>query len=284
MFSCLEMALNVHKTKLGGIIVKNVKRILLLALAFVVLSSFSASAADKGKIVIGASPFPHAEILKVAAKQLEKEGYKVEIKEFNDYVTPNMALADGSLDANFFQHIPYLDNMVKEQKLPLVWIVKVHIEPLGLYSKKIKKIDEIKKGSTIAVPNDPTNGARALRLLEKAGLIKVKAGDMVTARDITENPRDLKIVELEAAQLPRTLDDTTASVINTNFAVEAGLIPAKDAIMIEGKDSPYANVVAVRKDDVNKPAIKALAKAMNSPEVKKFIQTELVPKGIVPAF
>ena len=263
---------------------KNVKRILLLALAFVILSSISAFAADKGKIVIGASPFPHAEILKVAAKQLEKEGYKVEIKEFNDYVTPNMALADGSLDANFFQHIPYLDNMVKEQKLALVWIVKVHIEPLGLYSKKVKKIDEIKKGSTIAVPNDPTNGARALRLLEKAGLIKVKAGDLVTARDITENPRDLKIVELEAAQLPRTLDDTTASVINTNFAVEAGLIPAKDAIVIEGKDSPYANVVAVRKADVNKPAIKALAKAMNSPEVKKFIETELVPKGIVPAF
>lgn len=263
---------------------KNLKLVLLLALTFVVLQLGTAFAADKGKIVIGASPFPHAEILKVAAKQLEKEGYKLEIKEFNDYVTPNIALADGSLDANFFQHIPYLENMSKEQKLPLTWIAKVHIEPLGLYSKKIKKLDEIKKGDTIAVPNDPTNGARALRLLEKSKLIKLKAGDLITARDITENPRGLKIVELEAAQLPRTLDDTVASVINTNFAVEAGLIPAKDAIIVEDKDSPYVNVVAVRKDEVNKPAIKALAKAVNSPEVKKFILTELVPKGIVPAF
>lgn len=263
---------------------KRTKIILFLSLAFVVLSSFSSLAADKGKILIGASPFPHAEILKVAVKQLEKEGYKVEIKEFNDYVTPNIALADGSLDANFFQHIPYLDNMTSEQKLPLVWIVKVHLEPLGLYSAKVKKLGEIKNGSLIAIPNDPTNCARALRLLEKAGLIKVKAGDLVTARDITENPRALKVVELEAAQLPRTLSDTAASVINTNFAVEANLIPMRDAIIIEDMDSPYANVVAVRKDDVNKPAIKALAKAMNSPEVKKFIETELVPKGIVPAF
>jgi len=225
-----------------------VKTALALALAFVVLQSAAAFAADKGKIVVGASPFPHAEILKVAAKQLEKEGYKLEIKEFNDYVTPNIALADGSLDANFFQHIPYLDNMVREQKLPLVWIAKVHIEPLGLYSKKIKKLSEIKKGATIAVPNDPTNGARALRLLEKNGLIKVRAGDLITARDITENKLGLKIVELEAAQLPRTLNDTVASVINTNFAVEAGLIPATDAIVIEDKDSPYANVLAIRKD------------------------------------
>lgn len=263
---------------------KNLKIIVFLALILVVIQLSSAFAADNGKIVVGASPFPHAEILKVAAKQLEKEGYKLEIKEFNDYVTPNIALADGSLDANFFQHIPYLENMAKEQKLPLTWIAKVHIEPLGLYSKKIKKLGEIKKGATIAVPNDPTNGARALRLLEKNGLIKVKAGDLVTARDITENPRSLKIVELEAAQLPRTLDDTIASVINTNYAVEAGLIPAKDAIIVEDKDSPYVNVVAIRKDEVNKPSIKALAKAVNSPEVKQFIQTELVPKGIVPAF
>ena len=160
----------------------------------------------------------------------------------------------------------------------------MHIEPLGLYSKKIKKIEELKKGDTIAIPNDPTNGARALRLLAKNGLIQVKAGELVTAKDVTANPKSLKIVELDAAQLPRTLQDVTASVINTNFAVEGGLVPSKDALIREGKDSPYANVVAVRKADADKPWVKALVKACNSPEVKKFVQTQLVPKGIFPAF
>lgn len=263
---------------------KSAARILLTLFILCILASSAAFAADKGKIVIGVSPFPHGEIVKVAAKELQKEGYTVEIKEFNDYITPNIALSDGSLNANFFQHIPYLENMVKDQKLDLAWIAKVHIEPLGIYSKKIKKIDEIKNGQTVAIPNDPTNGARALRLLEKAGLIKVKEGALVTARDITSNPKKIKVIELEAAQLPRTLDDTVVSVINTNFAVEAGLVPAKDAIVIEDKDSPYTNIVAVRKADLDKPEIKALAKAMNSAEVKKFIETELVPKGIVPAF
>ena len=258
-------------------------KILAIAAALVATFALSAFAAET-KIVVGVTPFPHGEIIKVAAGLMEAEGYKVEIKEFNDYVTPNIALNDGSLTANFFQHIPYLDNMVNEQKLDLVWVAKVHIEPLGLYSKKIKALDEIKEGATIAIPNDPTNGARALRLLEKAGLVKVKEGDLVTARDITDNPKKLKIVELEAAQLPRTLDDTAASVINTNFAVEAGLIPAKDAIIIEDKDSPYANVLVVRAADRDKPEIRALVKAVNSAEMKKFIETELVPKGIVPAF
>ncbi|MDR1508877.1 MAG: MetQ/NlpA family ABC transporter substrate-binding protein [Synergistaceae bacterium] len=244
----------------------------------------AAFAADKTEIVIGVTPFPHAEIAKIASPLLEAEGYKLEIKEFNDYITPNIALSDGSLTANFFQHVPYLENMASEQKLDITWVAKVHIEPLGLYSKKIKSLDEIKEGASIAIPDDPTNGARALRLLEKAGLIKVKEGELITVRDVTDNPRGIKIVELEAASLPRTLDDTTASVINTNYAVEADLIPSRDAITIEDKDSPYANVVAVRAADVDKPEIKALVKAINSPEVKKFIEDELVPKGIVPAF
>ena len=263
---------------------KHSGRILLLALFLLAVLPFASFAADKGKIIIGVSPFPHGEIVKVAAKQLNAQGYTVEIKEFNDYVTPNIALSDGSLTANFFQHIPYLENMVKDQKLDLIWVAKVHIEPIGIYSKKLKNLNDIKDGSSVAIPNDPTNCARALRLLEKAKLIKVKQGALVTARDITSNPKKLKIVELEAAQLPRTLEDTAASVINTNFAVEAGLIPAKDALLIESKDSPYTNVVAVRKSDKDKPEIKALVKAINSPEVKKFIETELVPKGIVPAF
>jgi D-methionine transport system substrate-binding protein len=263
---------------------KSARKVLLIALALLAILPAGSFAADDKKIVIGVTPFPHAEIVKVAVPLLEKEGYTVDIKEFNDYVTPNIALNDGSLTANFFQHIPYLDDQVKNQNYDIVWVAKVHIEPLGIYSKKVKSVGEIPSGATIAVPNDPTNNARALRVLEKAGLIKVKPGELVTARDITDNPKNIKIVELEAAQLPRTLDDTTASVINTNFAVEAGLIPAKDAIAIEDKDSPYANILVVRKADVDKPAIKALAKALNSPEVKKYIEVELVPKGIVPAF
>ena len=260
------------------------KVILSLAVLVLGLSSLAASAADGAKLVVGATPFPHAEILKVAAPLLKTDGYDLEVREFNDYVTPNIALNDGSLSANFFQHVPYLENQASEQKLDITWVAKVHIEPLGLYSKKVKALDEIKDGSSIAIPNDPTNCARALRLLEKAGLIKVKDGDLVTARDVTENPKKIRLDELEAAMLPRTLDDETASVINTNYAVEAGLIPARDAITIEDKDSPYANVVAVRKIDADKPEIKALIKAINSPEVKKFIEEELVPKGIVPAF
>lgn len=258
------------------------KTLLALLIAFVTLT---APAYAAGKVItVGVTPFPHKDIMTVAKGLLEKEGYQLVIKEFTDYVTPNTALAEGSLDANFFQHIPYLDNMNKERKLGLAWVAKVHIEPLGLYSIKLKKLDELKDGAQISIPNDPTNGARALRLLEKHDLIKVKAGELVTAKDITDNPRKLKIRELDAAQLPRTLRDVAAAVINTNFAVEANMIPARDAIVIEGSDSPYVNVVVVREADKDKAEIKALVKAVNSPEVKKFIEKELVPKGIVAAF
>jgi D-methionine transport system substrate-binding protein len=220
----------------------------------------------------------------VAKPLLVKEGYNLEIKEFTDYVIPNTALAEKQLDANFFQHVPYLENMNKEKGLQLVWIAKAHIEPLGLYSKKIKSLDQLKKGDIISVPSDPTNGARALRLLEANGLITLKPGELVTAKDVTDNPKGIKIMELEASQLPRTLPDVTASVINTNFAGEAGLIPSRDAIIIEGKDSPYANIVVVREADKDSPKAKALAKAVNSPEVREYIVKELEPKGIVPAF
>ena len=257
-------------------------RILALVLTLVLALPALCGAAEK--IVIGVTPFPHGEIAKKMKPLLEKEGFILEIKDFTDYIQPNMALAEKSLNANFFQHIPYLENMNKEKNLGLVWVAKVHIEPLGIYSKKIKKLSELKKGDRIAIPNDPTNGARALKLLQKSGLIKIKDGALVTAKDITSNPKGLKIIELDAAQLPRTLEDTTASVINTNFAVEAGLIPTKDALVLEGKDSPYANVIAVREADKDSPAVKALVKAVNSPEVKAYIVKELEPKGIVPAF
>ena len=256
---------------------------LVLALLVILALPFAAFAENK-TITIGVTPFPHKDIMLVVKDLLAKEGYDLVIKEFTDYVQPNMALAEKSLDANFFQHIPYLDNMNKEKDLKLTWVAKVHIEPLGLYSHKIKSLDELKDGDSLSVPSDPTNCARALRLLEANGLIKIKEGELVTAKDITDNPKNLKIMEIEAAQLPRTLDDVAASVINTNFAGEAGLIPSKDAIVIEGKDSPYANIIAVREADKDSAAIKALAKAANSPEVKAYIVKELEPKGIVPAF
>ena len=255
---------------------------LLLSLAMVLALAAPSFAAED--IVVGVTPFPHKDIMLAAKPLLAKEGYNLVIKEFTDYVQPNMALASKQLFANFFQHEPYLDNMNKEKKLDLVSIGKVHIEPLGVYSKKIKKLADIKKGNSISVPNDPTNEARALRLLEANGLITIKPGALVTVADITKNPLGLKFHELDAAQLPRTLDDVTASVINTNFAGEAGLVPARDALVMEGSESPYANIVVVRSEDKDSPKAKALMKAVQSPEVKAYIQKSLVERGIVPVF
>ena len=255
---------------------------LLLSLAMVLALAAPSFAAED--IVVGVTPFPHKDIMLAAKPLLAKEGYNLVIKEFTDYVQPNMALASKQLFANFFQHEPYLDNMNKEKKLDLVSIGKVHIEPLGVYSKKIKKLADLKKGNSISVPNDPTNEARALRLLEANGVITIKPGALVTVADITKNPLSLKFHELDAAQLPRTLDDVTASVINTNFAGEAGLVPARDALVMEGSESPYANIVVVRSEDKDSPKAKALMKAVQSPEVKAYIQKNLVERGIVPVF
>ena len=257
------------------------KRLLLSLVMILAMAAPSFAAED---IVIGVTPFPHKDIMLVAKPLLAKDGYNLVIKEFTDYVQPNMALASKQLFANFFQHEPYLDNMNKEKKLDLVSIGKVHIEPLGVYSKKIKKLADLKKGNSISVPNDPTNEARALRLLEANGVITIKPGALVTVADITKNPLGLKFHELDAAQLPRTLDDVTASVINTNFAGEAGLVPARDALVMEGSESPYANIVVVRSEDKDSPKAKALMKAVQSPEVKAYIQKNLVERGIVPVF
>ena len=260
------------------------KKALAAVLAAVLLVPAIAFAADDKVIKVGVTPFPHKDIMEAARPLLEKEGYELKIVEFTDYVTPNTALAEGAIDANFFQHVPYFDNANKERGLKCVWVAKIHIEPMGLYSSKVKSVDEIEEGAQIAIPNDATNCARALRVLEKAGLIKVKEGELITAKDITDNPKKLKISEIDAAQLPRTLQDVTAAVINTNFAGEAGLNPAKDAIVIEDKDSPYANIIVVREADKDSDKTKALVKAVQSPEVKAFIEKDLVPRGIVPAF
>lgn len=236
-------------------------------------------------IKVGASPVPHAEILNVVKPMLEKEGIKLEIVEFTDYNQPNLQLADKQLDANYFQHIPYLEKFSEDHNLNLTYIAKVHIEPMGIYSKKVKNLNDLKEGSSVAIPNDPTNSGRALLLLQKAGLLKLKDGVGInaTVNDITENPKKLKIQELEAATLPRVLQDVDAAVINTNYALEAKFIPTKDALAIESADSPYVNILAVRKGDENRPELKKLAEALNSPEVKKFIQDKY-QGGVVPAF
>lgn len=245
--------------------------------------SSSSVSDDKKVIKVGATPVPHKEILEQVKPILEKKGYKLEIIEFTDYVTPNTALQEGEIDANFFQHIPYLNKFNEEKHTNLDYTVKVHLEPMGLYSKKIKDIKELKDSAVIAIPNDPTNGARALRLLQSNGLIKLKDGELISKLDITENPKKLQIQELDAPQLPRVLGDVDAAVINTNFAIEANLNPLKDALAIESKNSPYANVLAVKKEDKDKPYIKALSDALNSPEIKKFIE-EKYKGSIIPAF
>ena len=235
---------------------------------------------------IGATPVPHAEILDEIKPDLKEKGITLEIVEFNDYVQPNIALNDKELDANFFQHEPYLNDFVKEHtEMKIKNVAGIHIEPMGIYSKKIKDLKELSDGAQIAIPNDPTNGGRALLLLQKADLLKLKDGvkETATVQDIAENPKNLKIQEVEAAQLPRTLEDVDAAIINTNFAMNAELNPMKDALFIEDKTSPYVNIVVVRDGDENRPEIKTLLETLKSDKVKKFI-TEKYKGAIVPAF
>lgn len=236
---------------------------------------------------IGVSPVPHGDIIKFINENLaEKAGLKLDIVEFTDYVQPNLALADGQLDANFFQHLPYLEDFCKEHKLDLVSVAAVHIEPLGVYSKKVKTLADIPDKAVIAIPNDATNGGRALDLLAANGLLKLKdgAGIKATVKDIVENPKQLDIKEIEAAQLVRTLDDVSAAVINGNYAIDAGLKPNKDALVLEsGENNPYANILVVKKGRENDEAIQKLARLLTSPEVKKFIE-EKYEGAVIPAF
>ncbi|MAD41259.1 MAG: methionine ABC transporter substrate-binding protein [Arcobacter sp.] len=239
--------------------------------------------AKQTTIKIGATPVPHVEILEAVKPLLKAKGYDLEIVEFTDYVTPNIAVNEGELDANFFQHLPYLTEFNKNKNTNLVKTVNVHLEPMGLYSNKIKALSELKDGATIAVPNDPTNESRALDILVKEGLLKFKDVDFKTVVDIVENPKNLKIEELDAPQLPRVLDEVDAAIINTNYALAADLNPLKDALVIESKDSPYANIVVVKKGNENKEYIKALDEVINSSEIKKFIR-EKYQGSIVEAF
>lgn len=240
---------------------------------------------SKTTIKVAATPVPHAEILAVVKPILEKERVDLEIVQMTDYVRPNLALDEKDVDANYMQHKPYLDDFVQKRGLKLTSIANVHVEPMGIYSKKITSLNDVGDGATVTIPNDATNGGRALLLLQKAGLLKLKdnAGVAATVNDIVDNPKNLKITALEAPQLPRTLNDATLAVINTNFAMEANLVPTKDALFIEQKDSPYANILVVRSGDENRPEIVKLKQALTSPEVKKFIE-EKYKGAIIPAF
>ena len=266
---------------------KNILKFVLVgavALGITACTDSSEEKVEAKKVIkVGATPVPHVEILEVVKPLLEAKGYELEIVEFTDYVTPNIAVDEGELDANFFQHVPYLNEFNKTKNTKLVKTVNVHLEPMGLYSNKIKSLDELKDGATIAVPNDPTNGSRALDILVKQGLLKFKDVQFKTAIDIIENPKNLKIKELDAPQLPRVLDEVDGAIINTNYALAANLNPTKDALVIEPKDSPYANILVVKEGNENKDYIKALNEVLNSKEVKEFIVTKY--KGsIVEAF
>ncbi len=258
----------------------------LLLCLFLVGTTLTAFGADKLKVLkVGASPVPHAEILKSVKEDLKAKGIDLQIIELTDYVTPNILLADKQLDANYFQHVPYLTEFAKEKKLALTALPPVHVEPMALYANKVKDINSFKEGATIAIPNDPSNGGRALILLHEAKIITLKDPKnlLATEKDIIANPKKLKIKALEAAQLPRVLRDIDGAVINGNYAIEAGLNPVRDAILIEGANSPYANIVTVRTGDENRPEIKLLNETLRSPKVKKFI-ADKYNGGVVAAF
>ncbi len=237
-----------------------------------------AASGEVKKIIIGASPAPHAEILRAAGDVLAAKGYELDIKEYVDYIQPNLALESGDLDANYFQHLPYLESFNEENGTKLVSAASIHYEPFGIYAGKTKSLEELADGATVAVPNDTSNEARALLLLEAQGLIKLKEGAGLTAtkNDIVENPKNIKLYEVEAAQIPRSIDDVDVAVINGNYAIDAGF-KVSDALAVEDSQSiaatTYGNVIAVQEGRENEEAIKALIEALESDEVKAFIET-----------
>ena len=253
-----------------------------LIVAVAALAAFSAQAES---LSVAATAVPHAEILEFVKPALAAEGVELNIKVFTDYVQPNVQVAEKRLDANFFQHQPYLDEFNKSRGTELVSVAGVHVEPFGAYSSQHKTLADLPQGANVVIPNDATNGGRALLLLQKAGLITLKpeAGILATPKDIVENPKTIKVRELEAATLPRVLTQVDLALINTNYALEAKLNPTKDALIIEGNDSPYVNILVARADNKDNAALQKLAKALNSAEVKAFI-AEKYQGAVVPAF
>ena len=254
-----------------------------LLAVFAAVAAFSAHADET--LTVAASAVPHAEILEFVKPTLAKEGVDLKIKVFTDYVQPNVQVAEKRMDANFFQHQPYLDEFNKGKGTDLVSVAKVHVEPFGAYSDKIKNLNDLPDGANVALPNDATNEGRALLLLAKAGLITLKdpTSILATPKDVLQNPKNLKFRELEAATLPRVLTQVDLALINTNYALGAKLDPTKDALIIEGAESPYANILVTTQANKDSDAIKKLVAALNSPEVKAFI-TEKYKGAVVPAF
>lgn len=245
-------------------------------------SANNASAASQ-TITVGATPVPHAEILEFVKADLANEGFELVVKEFNDYVQPNLATDSGELDANFFQHIPYLEEFNKNKGTALVSVAGIHLEPMGVYSRKYSSFTIVSDGVSIAVPNDPTNESRALDIIAKTGVVTFKESALKTPLDIVSNPKNIVFKELEAAQMPRALDDTDFAVINSNFAMAAGLKPTEDSLVMEDKSSPYVNVLVVKAGNEESAKTKALIKALQSEKVKAFID-EKYQGAVVPAF
>ena len=257
----------------------------LATLAAVLVATVSITAQAQTRLTVAATAVPHAEILEHVKPLLAKEGVTLEVKVFTDYVQPNIQVSEKKLDLNFFQHKPYLDEFNKNKGTTLVPVAAVHVEPYGAYSKKVKKVADLAKGAMIAIPNDPSNAGRALILLEQNGLIKLKDSKNIlsTVKDIVENPKGFKIKELEAATLPRVLDQVDLALINTNYALDAGLKPTEDALAIESAESPYVNFLVSRVDNKDDARVQQLATALTSPQVKAFIEQKYAG-AVLPAF
>lgn len=255
-------------------------------ITFATLLLLAVSVYAETKLKVGASPEPHAEILNLVKDDLAAEGIALEVIEFQDYVIPNEAVESGEIDANYFQHLPYLNSFNDERGYHLVNAGGIHVEPFAVYSSKIKDLKDLKKKAKIAIPNDPTNEGRALLLLQDAGLITLKegAGLQATPQDIADNPLKIKFKEIEAASLPRVLKDFDAAVINGNYAIQAGLSALKDGLFVEGSSSPYVNVIAVKAGNENNDVIKALVKALQSDKVKDYIAKKYPNGDVVTVF
>lgn len=263
------------------------RRAALLSLAALMLAACSRQPAPSASdtLTVAATAVPHAEVLEFIKPKLAAEGLKIEIKVFNDYVQPNIQVAEKRLDVNYFQTLPYLETFNADKGTNLIPVIGVHIEPLGAYSRKFKAIGDLPAGATVAIPNEGSNEGRALLLLARNGVITL--GDpnkaLSTLKDITANPKNLKFKELEGATLPRVLDQVDLAVINTNYALDAKLDPAKDALLIEDRNSPYVNYLVGRPDNKDDPRVQKLAKALTSPEVKAFMEQKYAG-AVVPAF
>jgi D-methionine transport system substrate-binding protein len=260
-----------------------IKRLLMLAAALLFI--LPGCSKNKNGFKVAATPVPHAQLLEFVKPDLKAQGIDLIIITTDDFNMPNRALANHEIDANFFQHIPFLDEQIRQFHYPIESIAKIEIEPMGIYSKKIHSLSELKSNAKIAIPNDPTNEARALMLLQGQGIIQLDDPDnmQATVLNITDNPKEIQFIEVDAAMLPRSLGDVDAAAINTNYALEAKLSPVNDALVLESKDSPYANVIAIRTGEENRPEIEALKAAMTSEKMREHILNNF-NGAIIPAF